>query len=139
MVSSRFSTACHHRAGTNTTSPGRWMNSTGWCSAGHCLACDRKRRHQRRNQHAADSPLQGGLGAGYSLSLGVHGGNMTQSFVPLIKAFQAEVPKGSLCKKLPDLEGPINNQRYGGRRVGPNDSRMSCANKSGAEYCSDKW
>mmetsp|Transcript_15044 Transcript_15044/g.46555 ORF Transcript_15044/g.46555 Transcript_15044/m.46555 type:complete len:261 (+) Transcript_15044:1-783(+) len=98
MVSSRFNTVCHHRAGTNTTSPGSWTNSTGRCSSGHCLARRRAPRHQSRNQQAAESSPRAGCGSGRSRAPGLPGGKSTQSLAPLTSAFQAEVPSGSLCR-----------------------------------------
>jgi len=54
-----------------------------------------------------------------AICLGVSGGNNSHNLCPFIEAFQALVFKGSKCTEVPDLSGPIRNQRYGGLLSSP--------------------
>jgi hypothetical protein len=54
-----------------------------------------------------------------SASLGVSGGKMHQRLRPEMSAFHADVARGSMCMPVPDLGGPMRNQRYGGRLLSP--------------------
>lgn len=49
----------------------------------------------------------------WAACLGVAGGNKAQRLVPLMRAFQALVAKGSMCSPLPLRAGPITNHLQG--------------------------
>ena len=58
-------------------------------------------------------------------SFGVSGWKKTHRFLPLSKAFQADVAIGSVCTGEPDLAGPTINHWYGGRCSSGNKERRS--------------
>jgi hypothetical protein len=59
----------------------------------------------------------GRIDANRNAYLGVPGGNKAQRFVPVIKAFQALVAKGSMWRPLPLRAEPMTNHLCAARLV----------------------
>ena len=53
------------------------------------------------------------------------GGYINHSFEPVITAFHAEVPLGSLCHTLPLLGGPAMSHEWSGRESGSSSAKRS--------------
>ena len=113
IVVSRFNTTCQYPPGTNTVSPGCWISSIGLYSVGQSgfwVLGYMTSNHVIASSHCFPPSLDLTL----MRSFGVLVGKKHHRLWPDIRAFQADVPNGSMCIPVPDLDGPITIHLYGG-------------------------